>query len=83
MTPIEWLEKHNKKPWCLDPYWYWGTELDYDPNDADNEPDEIDFLIPDPIFQRLSKYTTYPNVKMYRTKDEALEDFNQAFTSSI
>lgn len=86
MTPEEWLAENGKKPYGMswedggeDRWFYWGTMDDYDPNDPDNDPDEEDFLLPPEIFAKLKERTTYPNVKMYDTKQEAMDDFCQAF----
>ena len=88
MHPNEWLQKYNRKPFTTsyyddDNFWYWGQEKLYDANDPRNEDDEIDYLLPDEIFEKLKQKTTYPDVKMYFKIEDALEDFNQAYFQAV
>ena len=77
MTPEEWLSVHAKAPFHNDesgfPFYYW-TVLE-----QDFEPEDLDFSLPAEIWNHLTQKTTYPNVKMYWTKDDAIADFAQAF----
>jgi hypothetical protein len=94
----EWLEKNNKYPWHLPvginneqdnpnaPFWYWRTYLYY--NDEvyteDNiEPYEKHYTLPIEVWNHLQRETSYPYVKMYETKEDALNDFHQAYTKMI
>lgn len=81
MTPDEWLNANDKKPYRPEGHGYnstfWGTLADVDEPDPD--PSELDFLLPDNLFLRLEGKLTYPNVRRYNSPEDALEDFRQAF----
>lgn len=79
MTAEEWLEANGVQPWELSGIWHWGPLSEYDPDDPTNEPDEADFLLPDNIFNLLQGSKGYPNIRQYLSREEAMDDFRQAF----
>jgi hypothetical protein len=85
VTPQQWLVKHGRKPYVTDlyPNWYWADFDNYIPDDPENEADEIDFHIPHPVFMLLKGHLTYPEVKIYKSAEEALADFEQAFATAV
>ncbi len=89
MNANEWLQSNNKEPYQTDIYdnWYWMTYLYYHGEVFTQE--EIDangdghWTLPIPIWNHLQAKTTYPYCKMYKTREEALEDFRQAYDKAV
>jgi hypothetical protein len=83
MTADEWLTARGddvgpRRPWDGDNgrWWYWFSP------DTD-DPGETIHALPGPVWNRMLSRTTYPSVKMYKTPDEALADFRQAFDRAV
>jgi len=92
MNANEWLQANNKEPYHPEEEysydnWYWMTYLYYHGKVFTQE--EIDaegdghWTLPIPIWNHLQSKTTYPYCKMYDTRDEALEDFRQAYDKAV
>lgn len=91
MSANEWLEKNNKEPYFPEDgfydNWYWATYLYYHgkvftEEEVRAEGDQ-DFTLPVPIWNHLQAKTTYPYVKMYDSRESALEDFRQAYDKAV
>lgn len=90
MTADEYLEKTKKAPWQSEegnpdnPFWYWATEIDYNgPLTPEDYAEDEHMILPLPIWNHLRDKTTYPYVKMYWTREAALQDFRQAFDKAV
>lgn len=84
-----WLSENKLEPWRypdrdlpddLDHpvkyWWYWFSPPVESPEDASS-------TLPEVLWARLRAKTTYPTVKMYPTREEAMKDFKQAFWAAI
>lgn len=71
MTADEWLGANGKEPYRSEFYrdWYWGTEDD-GPGDMQLPPD---------LFAEMSGPLSYPNVRRYESREDALADFRRAW----
>lgn len=79
MTASEWLKANGKRPFS--PYpddtdFYWGR---LDADDVLPDDDDLDMLLPDILFDRMQGQPTYNDARRYRTLEEALADFAQAY----
>ncbi len=88
MTSKEWLEKNGKHPYKSELYqdWYWQTYLSYhDKSFSEDEIPESDkhFTLPVVIWNHLQEKTTYPYAKLYKSREDAVEDFHQAYLRAI
>ena len=77
MTADEWLQKHGKRPYRSGDWVNWALD------DGIPDPDDDDFIVPPCVFERLTPCMVYPDCKAYRTQDEALADFRQAFDAAV
>lgn len=86
MNADAWLEKNGKAPFSEgdDDYadWFWGSPVGYDGLPS-ADPDDQDMILPAELFDRLTPKTSYPMVKPYRTREEALDDFRRAFAAAV
>lgn len=76
MTPQQWLAENNREPWNLNKFWYWRSEEDLNHSDPE---DELDFVLPDNIFDIMPGRITYPGVRLCLTKEQAIKDFRETF----
>lgn len=88
MTADEWLRANNKAPYQTELYhnWYWGTYLYYHGkvfSEEEIDPEDKVFTLPITIWEHLQAPTTYPYVKSYKTREEALDDFRQAYDKAV